>query len=271
MSSLWNHSSPTFPIPGQSLIVTDCWSHEAFEGQILINVWPIQPIRAAAASNPSFLTCFTYWTVILCTTNHHSYHQHKCNHEKLVRQKHSILNVISSTFLGPTSHPRIMWDHTYFTSLQWCKICIGKRVAMTMTHTKTNTKTKTKTETLTKTTCLKDPSYAIFSKEWGVQGYQWWPPGCLTKIEIARPGTCVLHKGWSVFRSTQNFFLTRKIDEYQWQYRNLLMGTLSRGWILKARSRKVLQFNRNTVQLCYISSAWYFDLFFIVGFQVATI
>ena len=82
---------------------------------------------------------------------------------------------------------------------------------------------------------------------------------------------CVLHKGWSVFRSTQNFFLTRKIDEYQWQYRNLLMGTLSRGWILKARSRKVLQFNRNTVQLCYISSAWYFDLFFIVGFQVATI
>ena len=75
MWDLWNHSSPTFPIPGQSLIVTDCWTLrafegqiltlKAFEGQILINVWPIQPIRVATASTRStFLPC---WTVILCT------------------------------------------------------------------------------------------------------------------------------------------------------------------------------------------------------------
>ena len=37
-------------------------------------------------------------------------------------------------------------------------------MTMTKTHTKTNTNTKTKTRTMTKTKCLKDPSYAIFSK-----------------------------------------------------------------------------------------------------------
>ena len=36
--------------------------------------------------------------------------------------------------------------------------------AMTMTMTKTPTKTNTKTKTMTKTLCLKDISYAIFSK-----------------------------------------------------------------------------------------------------------
>ena len=36
------------------------------------------------------------------------------------------------------------------------------KITTTKTHTKTNTKTKTKT--MTKTKCLKDPSYAIFSK-----------------------------------------------------------------------------------------------------------
>ena len=43
---------------------------------------------------------------------------------------------------------------------------IGKRMtsAMTMTMTKTPTKTNTKTKTMTKTLCLKDISYAIFSK-----------------------------------------------------------------------------------------------------------
>ena len=35
---------------------------------------------------------------------------------------------------------------------------------MTMTMTKTHTKTNTKTKTMTMTKCLKDPSYAIFSK-----------------------------------------------------------------------------------------------------------
>ena len=79
---------------------------------------------------------------------------------------------------------------------------IGKRMMMEMTMTKTHTKTKT----MIKTKCLKDPSYAIFSKEWGVQGYQWWPPGCLTKIEIARPGTCVCSTRGGVFSDLLRIF-----------------------------------------------------------------